>query len=307
MRRDHGWSLVELAVVLATVVLLSAVIMPSLRGAMEVARLTGCATTLRDIHVGLRAYAAAHLNRFPPFAFSDYRGNLPLSGHWGGACQPNDPAAFGRGGVEQVNLWALVAEGTLAPSRLACPGAPAQLRDGTASLFTHTFRQSTFCLRFPFSPDLFDEAPDLGRNRGPTILGIYAQAGGGQPVRVGMEYRTVPQVRADKRYRLSDAAACGDGVLDPRKDAILSDAFWRQDASEPAVASSDLRGWPVRWAWCHGERFNALYGDGAVRTVRDDGTVKTNTLPADPNALADDGLHYATYAERVWQFFDAAR
>jgi prepilin-type N-terminal cleavage/methylation domain-containing protein/prepilin-type processing-associated H-X9-DG protein len=307
MRRDHGWSLVELLVVLTVLGLLAATLVPSLHGAMQSARLGACSSVMRDIHTALWCYAGSHENRLPPFAFSDYCGDLPLSGHWGGASQPNDPAAFGRRGVGSVNLWCLVGEGMLSPARLICPGADAEVRDGTASLFPSTFRQSTFCLRFPTSEDLFNESPDLARRAGPTLLGIYAQAAGGQRVRVGMEYQTVPLVRVDRRYRLIDTVACGDGAFEPLADVILSDVFWRQEWSADAAASPGLQGYPVRWTWCHGSRFNVLYGDGTVRTVQDNGTVQAAALHPGAEPLSDDGAHYASYAERVWQFFDAAR
>jgi hypothetical protein len=40
--------------------------------------------------------------------------------------------------------------------------------------------------------------------------------------------------------------------------------------------------------------------------VIDDGTVLANSVPPG-GTLADDNMNMATYAERVWQFFDAAK
>jgi type II secretory pathway pseudopilin PulG len=307
MRRDHGWSLVEVVVVVAIVALLGATIGPSLGRMKERSRLAVCALTLHDIHSALWGHAVTHQNRLPPFAFSDTGGDLALSGHWGGVSQPCDPAAFMRRGMQSVNLWALVDEGALPPGRLLCPSAGGELRDGTASLFPFTFRFSTYCLRFPTSEDLFIDAPNLARRGGPTVLSIYTQVAGGQKVRIGMYYQQAPVVRVDLAYRLTDGAACGDGVFDARTDAVLADLFWRRDWSADGTSSPGLQGYPVRWAWSHGSAFNAAFGDGAVRTVDDDGTVAANSVPPGASALPDDGAHFASYAERVWQFLDRAR
>ena len=306
MRKVCGWTLIELVIVIAIISLLSAVLVPSLTAAKDRARLTACAAAMRNLHVALMSYAASNHRRLPPFTFSSYSGNLPLSGHWGGASQLNDPAvAFTLKGTSCMNLWTLVNEGLISPSRLVCPGAAAELRSGQGSYFRHSFRYSTYCMRLPYSRDLFDTAPNLA-DRGDTLLGIYGQAAGGRQIRIGMNYQVVPILRTDWTYRTDDDVTCGDGVYNVAEDAMFSDAFWRQEHYEAAGSSPGLQTYPVRQGWCHGRRFNVCYGDGAVRVVRDDGTVEANTVPPG-GTVADDGANYATYAERVWQYFDAAR
>jgi len=301
--RRQGWTLVELLVIIAVIALLLSILMPSLSGARRQARLAACASKMRGVHTALVHYAAFNDSRLPPFAFSDYAGDVPLSGHWGGASQSGDPAAFGRLGVRTVNLWALVVRGLISPQHLICPGADGGLADGRASYFEYTCQYSTYCLRVPAGEELFDKAPSLAY-RGGELMGIYAQAAGGQDVRVGSDYETVPLVRIDRAYSTAGAVACGDGDYDFAADVVLADAFWRQNYSADASPPPGLTAWPVRAGWCHGQYFNALTGDGAVRAVRDDGTVEANCItPA--SAPPDDGWHYATYAERVWQFFDS--
>jgi hypothetical protein len=263
---------------------------------------------MHDVHAGIMSYCTINSQRLPPFAFSDpLNTNLPLSGHWGGATQNADPAAFGRLGVQWVNLWVLVRDGLTPPGQLICPGAAPELAAGQGSYFPYTFRFSTYCLRMPTSADLFDAAPVTWGRYG---MGIYAVAPGGQnsPVKLtdpfgARYYEQVPQVRLDRRYELVAGAACGDGQYDPLMDVLLADSFWqqRQTADPPRVCG--LQSWPVEASWCHGARFNVLAGNGAVRTVTDDGTVRANTL-APGAALPADGAHFASYAERVWQFFD---
>jgi len=305
-RRRRAFTLVELLVVLAILSLLVAVILPSLTSARDLARLAVCAAMMRDVHSGLMMYAAASQQRMPPFAFSDYHGDLPLSGHWGGAGQAGGHGSLGRRGVECVNLWPLVDGGLVPASQLICPGAPGELQSGRASMFGYTARCSTYCLRFPTSADLFDSSPGLAYFGDGTLLGIYAQAAGGQRIRVGMYYQTVPLVRIDERYRIEVSAACGDGVYDAAEGVLLSDAFWRQDHAAAAPDGSLGQTYPVRIRWCHGDRFNTLDGGGAVRTVSDDGTVRANSIPPG-GSLGDDGRHWAGYAERIWRFFDESR
>src|ERR1035437_7087811 len=110
MKRRSGWSILEVLVVIVMIAMLLTIMAPAFGLAMKRARLTACMAMEHDIHVGLMCYASSHQRQMPPFAFSDYQGNLPLSGQWGGAQQPADPAAFGRQGVQYVNLWALVLE-----------------------------------------------------------------------------------------------------------------------------------------------------------------------------------------------------
>ena len=59
----------------------------------------------------------------------------------------------------------------------------------------------------------------------------------------------------------------------------------------------------MRAGWCHDGQFNVLSGNGSIRTVTDDGTIAANSNPPD-GTLESDGCYGATYAERVWQFFD---
>jgi prepilin-type N-terminal cleavage/methylation domain-containing protein len=306
MGRRAGWSLLELLIVVAIVALLLTVLVPAFSSARASARLAACGAQMHDLHAALTAYAGIHEQHLPPFAFSDAAAaDLPLSGHWGGAGD-GDPAGFGRLGVDCVNLWALVRHGLTAPGVLVCPGASPAVARGQAGLFPHTFRASSYCVRVPTSEDLFRRAPATWERYG---MGIYAVGAGGQrsPVVIqdphgGRARETIPVVRMTERYALAAPASAGDGDYDTAADVLLADGFWRQRHEAPAPEGGGYR---VEAGWCHGERFNVLAGGGGVRTVRDDGTAAANTLPPG-GSLPDDGAYFATYAERVWQFFDAA-
>lgn len=312
MRRRVGLTLIEVLLVVAVIALLTAILIPSLSAARDQARIVGCSAGMHDIHVALMGYVSANRRQMPPFVFSDLQGSLPESGHYGGLSQSGDPAAMFRSGTDRVNLWALVEDGRTSPARLLCPGADEMLSSGDASYFEYTFRFSTYCLRFPASEDLFSTAPQLFDYGGGGELGIYRMQPGGTSVAVAGLTGTaggsqvVPQVRIDRSYRTLPEANCGDGDYIPAEDAILADTFWWQDRQEAGGVAGSLTRYPIRAGWCHSRKFNVLYGDGAVKRNRDDGTVENNSI-APGESAGTDSLYHAEAAERIWQFFDTRR
>ena len=310
MRCRSGWTLVELLVVVAILSLLAGVLAPSLDAARQQARLIACQANLHDIGVAMISYVAMHNRKLPPFAFSDLDGSVPASGHWGGPSQGMaDPTMFGRFGAGaeplRINLWALVHENLIDPGPLICPAAAPPLRCGDASYFPYTGQFSTYCLRFPTSEAMFGGAPNLKYRLGPTLLSIYRAAPGGWRWPVGGgSYEIVPQVRFDRSY--PPLAALGRDPYDVPTDAMLADTFWWQDMAAETEPRGGVKVYPVRAGWCHGRTFNVLYGGGSVHTVTDDGTVAANSIPPG-GSLDNDGHHFASYAERIWTYFDRPR
>lgn len=297
MRHRRGFTAVELLIVVAILAILLSLLIPSLSAARRSARSAKCMSQLHAISTGLIAYSSSNAQRQPPFAFtfSDLAGgNIPLSGHWGGAQLADDPDAFCRDGVNYLNLYALTFGDYLTQASLACPDADL----AAGSFFPRTTRFSTYCLRFPLSRDLFADSPNLA---GPAtnLLRAYLGQAGGQPYRVYNNFQTVPLVRNDRTYRLE---LDGQPTYDPGSGAIVSDAFLWQDYTQSPAGGSNL----VRRKWCHGNQFNVLYGTGAVKTITDDGTVAANSI-SNSTSLPDDHKYQDTYAERIWQFFEIAR
>ncbi len=304
--RRLGFTLIELLVVLTVIALLVAVLLPSLSEVKAQARLAACAVQMRAVSVGLNHYTASRRNRLPGFAFSDYLGNLPLSGHWGGMSQSGDPDCFSRHAVENVNLGRLVADGLVARRHLICPGAECSPDDPTKSYFPYSSKFSTYCLRMLYSEDIFDQVPKLANWSGLGLLGIYIEAGSGFPFPVGKDLVTVPYLRTDVSYREIDPDTDQARTVNWVDVPVMADTFWYQDYSKPPVPKTGLIAYEVRAGWCHAEKFNVLYGNGAVRTLRDDGTVAANCL-TQPGAIADDGAYFASYAIKVWRHFEDSR
>lgn len=303
--RPAGFSLTEFIIVAGALAVLLTMLLPSLNKAKDLARRTVCAQQMSQIGVALKQWALQTNNRMPAFAFSDPQGDFPLSGHWGGQSQLSDPDCFGRQNVANVNLWQLVAGGLLPHTILTCPAGDEALRDGTASYFPYSSKFSTYCLRMPYSPDLFEQAPELADYGRRGLLGIYTMAGGGYRFHVGTAKVMVPLVRADRDYRETDSA----GLSRPcnlSAGAVLADQFWRQDRRTPADTSPTVRTYGVRAAWYHDTRFNVLFGDGAVQAVRDDGTVRANSCPPDYE-FPSDGANGSSHSVRVWRYFEDNR
>jgi len=313
MRSRRAWTLAEMLIVIAALVLVSGALLPSFSAARQRARLAACQAAMHQVHAAVGIYASAARMHMPPFAFSEVSSpSLPVSGHWGGWEYPDDPSLFGglTAGKRWVNLYSLVEADMVPADAMICPGALAKLGDGGASYFPHTRKFSTYCLRFPPSADLFAGSPLLAnRGRGGPLLGVYREAAGGQQLleayqgphgEVGRR-QTVPLVRLDRRYRIDPEAACGDGVYDVAVDAMFADTFWCD-----GLDAADSGRFQVRAERCHGRSFNVAYGAGAVRTIYDDGTIEENSLLAGGSTIGD-GNFQAAPAERIWQFLDSDR
>jgi len=309
-RPAGGFTLVELLTVVLAAGLLAGLMAPSMSAARRLAVMSACAARMRTIGTGLMYYATANTNHLPPFAFSDRYGNLPLSGHWGGSIDPDDPDALRRVGVDSVNLWPLVEANMLSTPALICPGADQMLHSGGASYFPRTPRFSTYCLRMLYSEDLFRDDPVLAYRHG-GLLSVYTLAAGGQlpwggtDTRVGTERLPVPYVRLNRPYRETNPATGVERTVDLMSEPILADTFWyrarRIAASEEAGETYD-----VLADWCHGKDFNVMLGNGSVRRVTDDGTMAGNCVTGDCSP-PDDGAYFASYAITVWRFMTDSR
>jgi len=74
-KAHHGFTLVELLVVMAVVSILASLLLPTLRAAQKAARTAVCQSNLKQIGVGFRLYANDGEERLPP-------GGTPLSWDW---------------------------------------------------------------------------------------------------------------------------------------------------------------------------------------------------------------------------------
>lgn len=94
-RRRRAFTLIELLVVVAIIALLAALLLPALRGARDVSRLTVCGSNLRQLGYGILLYAQAERGFIPrgpdPQHEFDFTGNsIATNQLWIGA-GPYDP------------------------------------------------------------------------------------------------------------------------------------------------------------------------------------------------------------------------
>lgn len=83
-RRRHGFTLVELLVVIGIVVLLISLLLPALAKAREFSQMTACASNLHQIGLSVNMYANEQKGSFPPLWTGDDNSNKFIApGVWG--------------------------------------------------------------------------------------------------------------------------------------------------------------------------------------------------------------------------------
>ncbi len=304
-------------VVICMVMLLVAMLLPSLAQARRQACIASCSMNPRALLTGLAQYTSEFQDLLPPIGLAGAPGDIPLSGHWGGFSQNFDPARNGFAGLQNVNLYVLLAGAYVTPGHLLCTGADGSFRSGSAGFFPFTERFSTYCLRLPYSLDLFSTAPNLVYPRA-HLMAAFCGGSSGQPDPGGSRrgagggQLTLPYVRLSRQYLEVHPLTSESRYLSYGQSPILSDNFWLERFQSPRLAPPESGGkaFAVRASWCHGDRFNVGFGDGSVRTVRDAGKVSNDTDKVVwSNSVhgvppGDDQNANASYALNVWRFFE---
>jgi prepilin-type processing-associated H-X9-DG protein len=121
-----GFSLVELLVLLAILVILLSIFVPYLLRARETDRRVRCTDNLRVIQQALKAYATANGNSLPRVTYEPSRQPAGYVAYTGAA----SPDPFARGSNVRANdvtasLWMLVRAGLVPPARFVCPSSGA--------------------------------------------------------------------------------------------------------------------------------------------------------------------------------------
>lgn len=137
-RQPHGFTLVELLVVVSIVALLIAILLPSLRQAREAARAAVCGSAMRQVSIGVINYTA------------DFRGVLPV-GHYEDARLFGSPSTY----FQSVMAWRLIPQWTAwskhrglgfpktsERSPIHCPSFEADVRSTTAGDIDQETRHS---------------------------------------------------------------------------------------------------------------------------------------------------------------------
>lgn len=190
-----GFSLVELLVLLAILVVLVSIFVPFLLRARETERRVRCTDNLRVIQNALKAYATANGNNLPRVTYEPGRNPTGYVAYTG--ADSADPFARGSGvraNDATASLWLLVRAGLVGPERFVCPSTddsvspqPAEQRSNFAgrdhlsysyaSPFSAApgYRLNTDLLKFDFAV-LGDMNPGTGGGDDVTAPGHDADA-----------------------------------------------------------------------------------------------------------------------------------
>ena len=86
MKTRQAFTLIELLVVIAVIAILMGILMPALQKAREQARLVGCGSNMRQVILGLTAYATDNSSKLPPHPSYIAPGNYhrPNELNWNG-------------------------------------------------------------------------------------------------------------------------------------------------------------------------------------------------------------------------------
>jgi prepilin-type processing-associated H-X9-DG protein len=122
----NGFSLVELLVLLAILVILLSIFVPFLLRVSETDKRIRCTDNLRVIQQGLKAYATANGNNLPRVTYEPSRSPTGYVAYTG--ADSADPFARGsnvRPNDVTASLWLLVRAGFVPPARFVCPSSGA--------------------------------------------------------------------------------------------------------------------------------------------------------------------------------------
>lgn len=194
-------------------------------------------------------------------------------------------------------------DGLVKADELICPAQAA--RSAAASFFPYTRKYSSYCLRTPYSLDLFASAPNLANWKNCGVLAVYARAAGGQSGGFGAAVpQAVPLADIQGEYMEINPQSGAQRTLDMASGALLADNFYYRDYSQSSPQPQPGQStYPVQAKWNHGERFSVLLGDNSCHIAQDDGTLRACSV-ADSSPLANDGYQYASYALQAWWYLE---
>lgn len=115
----HGFTLVELLVVIGVIIVLISILLPALTRVQEAAVRTKCASNLKQIHAGILQYAINNMHWYPPYSNQGGDGdgwfNNAAGGDSWGKPNPTVPNGFIKDGTFKTGFGYLIERATSSP------------------------------------------------------------------------------------------------------------------------------------------------------------------------------------------------
>lgn len=269
--KRHGFTLIEMLVVVGITAVLVAMLLPALQKARNVAKQMACASNLRQMGIAIAAYAADNDGYIPP---------------WGGFFKQNDTYAPGdpRRSTLTTSEWYNFS--MVYGSGYRADGAWTANYVGLFHLWVSGYIDKPEMFYCP-SDELMTQAQFMGFDYG--LGGIYrgirlGSTGAGADPRTGMpSFGLMFQIYSSYCYTESTIPALSFLVqpngtrrlvklyeLANLKLGVVADNYWN---AVPGDGGRNPNNWVLPAMHTHPARYNILYADGHVSTyVRNDKT-----------------------------------
>jgi prepilin-type N-terminal cleavage/methylation domain-containing protein/prepilin-type processing-associated H-X9-DG protein len=264
-RASQAFTLIELLMVVAIIVILIALLLPAVQSAREGARRVQCSNNLMQIGTALASYASTH-SVFPPGVVGDKGpiSSLPDGYHFGWAVQIL-PYIQQQGVYHRVDFSKSVhspANGTVTGTRIwtyHCPSRPAPVGMSYAACHHDV------------------EAPIAADNHGVFYLNSRIRYedltdGPADTILVGENHRSVLSWAVGDRTTLRNTGTPindNSGLTNPRQPGFQSANSFQSSDEDEVLEKDSPRRWLVGgFSSFHMNGANFLFGDGSVRYLK---------------------------------------
>ena len=269
--RKRAFTLIELLVVIAIIAILASLLLPALAGAKARGQRIKCTSQLKQLGLGFNLFVADHNDQFPPTAYAtgDYQYQLSwddyLHRYIGGTAPPADLIVGISGGIAD--------RGSI-PKILKCPADRIEI----------TIIWAKFAQRRTYAMNGSDI---VGPNNLPAVpkhgVGVYIQNNNGSlPPWDPPGYKSSIVKDPSGTLLLVEQPEGGNIAGNDWPSFCMGPTGTATDGDQSPyqIVKGGRRAWGAVAYGLHGRRFNYLFHDGHVETLRIEQTVGRGTTNA---------------------------